>query len=118
VVQSVLRQDIKVAGVRYQVEAFTNAAPDSRCELCYGWGHIETKCSNKPKCGNCSGNHRTSDHKCNVVGCTAKLTSLCGHTLEKCPNCRGNHIAFSSRCAKKTKAARAGQQSGTTATAR
>jgi len=44
---------------------------------------------------------RTNDHKCNVVGCTAKQGSLCGHRLEKCPNFKGNHIAFSSRCMKK-----------------
>jgi len=68
-------------------------------------------CSSKPKCGYCSGHHRTSDHKCNVVGCIAKQGSLCGHTLEKCPNCKGNHIAFSSRCVKKREATKAARQS-------
>jgi hypothetical protein len=109
--QKLIKKGIKAAGVWYRVEAFTNAGPDSRCELCCGWGHIESKCGSKPKCGYCSGNHRTSDHKCNVVGCMAKQGSLCGHTLEKCPNCKGNHIAFSSRCAKKTEAAKAARQS-------
>jgi len=37
--------------------------------------------------------------------------SLCGHTLEKCRNRKGNHIAFSSKCAKKTEATKAAQQS-------
>ena len=46
-----------------------------------------------------------------MVGCTAKQGSLCSLTLEKCPNCKGNHIAFSNRCAKKAKAARAPWQS-------
>ena len=90
---------------------YTNEGPDSRCELCCGWGHIENKCGSKPKCGYCSGHHQTSDHKSNVVGCTAKLGSLCGHTLEKCPNCNGNHIAFSSRCVKKPEATEAARQS-------
>jgi len=117
VAQNSMKNVIKAAGVWHRVEAFTSAGPDSRCELCCGWGHIETKCGNKPKCGYCSGNHQTSDHKCNVVGCTAKQRSLCGHTLERCPNCKGNHIAFSSRCAKKSEAARAARQSRKTGTA-
>jgi len=115
--QSIIKKGMKVAGVWYRVEAFTNVGPDSRCELCCGWGHIENKCGNKPKSGYCSGIHRTIDHKCNVVGCTVRQGSLCGHTLEKCPNCRGNHIAFSSRGAKKTEAARAARQSRKTGTA-
>jgi hypothetical protein len=116
VTQSLIKKGIKVAGVWYRVEAFMNAGPDSRCELCCGWGHIEDKCGNKPKCGYCSGNHRTSNHKCNVVGCAAQQGSLCGHTREKCPNCRANHIAFSSRCAKKSEVFRAVGQSRKTGT--
>ena len=116
VAQSLFRRGIKAPGVWYRVEAFTNAGPDSRCELCCGWGHIENKCGNKPKCGYCSSNHRASDHKCNLVGCAAKQGSLCGHTLEMCPNCRAIHIAFSSRCAKKSEAFRVARQSGKTGT--
>jgi len=37
--------------------------------------------------------------------------------VEKCPNCEGNHIAFSSRCAKKSEAAKAARQSRKTGTA-
>jgi len=109
--QVLCRKGIKAAGVWLRVETYTNAGPDSRCELCCGRGHIENKCGSKPTCGYCAGHHRTNDHKCNVVGCTAKPGSLCCHRLEKCPNCRGNHIAFSNRCAKKTEAARAARQS-------
>jgi hypothetical protein len=47
----------------------------------------------------------------------AKQGSLCGHTLENCPNCKGNYIAFSSRCAKKSEAAKAARQSRKTDTA-
>jgi len=110
VAPGLVKKLIEAAGVWYRVEMYTNAGPDSRCELCCGWGHIENKCGSKPKCGYCSGQHRTSDHKCNVVGCTAKQRSLCSHTLEKSPNCKGNHIAFSSRCVKKTEAAEAARQ--------
>ena len=108
--QGLVKKGIKAAGVWYRVETYTNAGPDSRCELCCGWGHIENKCSNEPPCGYCSGYHRTSDHKCDVVGCKAKPGSLCGHTLEKCPNCKGNHIAFSNRSVKKAEAARAARR--------
>jgi hypothetical protein len=105
------KKGIKTAGVWYRIEIYTNADPDSRCELCWGWGHIENKSSREPLCGYCSGHHRTSDHSCNVVGCMAKLRSLCGHTMEKCPNCKGHHIAFSNRGAKKSEPARAARQS-------
>jgi hypothetical protein len=96
---------------------YTNDGPDTRCVLCCGRGHIENKCGSKPKCGYCSGHHWTGNHKCNVVGFTAKQGSLCGHTLEKCPNCNRRHNAFSSRCAKKreaTEAARQNRQIGLT----
>jgi hypothetical protein len=76
---------------------YTNEEPDSNCELSCGWGYIKTMYGSKPKCDYCSMQHRTSDHKCNVVGCTAIEGSLCGHTLEKYTNCKGNYIAFSSR---------------------
>jgi hypothetical protein len=106
-----IKQGIKASGVWYRVEAFMNAGPDSRCQLCCGWGHLENKCGSKPKCGYCSGNHRKSDHKCNVVWCMAKHGSLCGHMLEECPNCKGNDIAFSSRCVKKSEGAKGVRQS-------
>ena len=108
--ERLIKKGIKAAGVWYHVMAFTNTGTGSRCELCCRWGHLENKCSNKPKCGYCSGNDRTSDHKWNVVGCMVKQGSLCGHTLEKCPNCKGNYITFSSRCAKKSEAARVARQ--------
>jgi len=47
--QSLIQKGIKAAGVWYRVEAFTNAAPNTRCELCCGRGHIENKCRSKPK---------------------------------------------------------------------
>jgi len=87
VAQGLIEKGIKVTGVWYRVEPYTNTGLDSRCELCCGWGHIENKFSNKPTCGYCSGHHRRSDHKGNVVGCTVKQGSLCSHSLEKCPNC-------------------------------
>jgi len=88
-----------------------HGGPDSRCEHCGGCGHTENKSGCKPKCGYYSRHHLTSDHKFNVVGCTAKQGSPCGYTLEKRPHCKGNCIVFSSRCVKKTIATDAAQQS-------
>jgi len=65
--QSIVMEGIKAVGVGNQVEKYMNEEPDSRCELCCGWGYIESKCGRKPKCGYCSGHHQTSNHKCNVV---------------------------------------------------
>jgi len=104
VAQRPIDKGINKAGVWYWVEPFTNVGPDSGCEHCCRWGHMESKCSDKPTCGYCSGPHRTCTHQCNVVGRIAKQGSLCGHTEEKCPNCKGNHVAFSSRYAKKAEA--------------
>jgi len=106
VAQCVIKKGINAAGVWYRLEAFTHVGLNSRCELCCRWGHIENKCGSKPMFSYCSGHHWKSDHKCNVVGCTAKQGSLCGHTLEKCPNYKGNYIVLSSRCVKKSKAAK------------
>jgi hypothetical protein len=79
---SLVKQGIQGAGVWYRVETYTNQGPDTQCVLSFGWGHIENKCSSKHKWGICAGHHRTSDNKCNVVGCTAKQGSLRGHTGE------------------------------------
>jgi hypothetical protein len=114
--QSVIKKDITAVGTWYGAKVFPNAGPDIWWELCCGWGHIENKCGNMPKCGYCSGTQRTSNHRCNEVGFMSKQASFCCHTLEKCPNCKGNHIAFSSRCAKKSKDAKAAWHSRKTGT--
>ena len=82
-----VNKGVIAAGVRYEVEPYTNAGPVSLCELCCGWGHIESKCSHhQPKCGYCAGPHQSSKHRCNVVRCASKQGTVCSHTQEKCPN--------------------------------
>ena len=44
VVQNLVKKGIKVVGVWYRVETYTNERPDSRCHLRCAWGHIENKC--------------------------------------------------------------------------
>jgi len=59
VAQGQVNIGVIAAGVRYKIETYTNAGPDSLCELCCGWGHIEGKCSHyQPKCSYCAGPHR------------------------------------------------------------
>jgi hypothetical protein len=101
VAQSLVKKGIKAVGLCYQVETYMNEGHDSRRKLRCGRGDIVNKCGRMQKCGYCSGHHWTSDHKCSVVGCTAKQGSLCGHMLEKCPNCKANHITITIRCGKK-----------------
>jgi hypothetical protein len=112
VAQRLLNKGIIAAGERYKVELYMNAGPNSLCELCCGWGHIESKCSHHQlKYGYWAGPHRSSEHRCNLVGCASKQGAVCGHTQEKCPNCKGNHIAFSGKYAKKIEAITMARQS-------
>jgi len=110
VARSLVKEGIKAVGVWYRVELFMTAASHSRCEHCCVWGHIGSKCCGKPMCSDWSGPNRTSDHKCTVVGCTAKQGARCGHTQGKCPNNSSNHIAFSSRCGKMADVTRAARE--------
>jgi len=110
VARRLVKEAIKEAGVRYRVKPFTKADPERWREHCGGRPHIGRKCSGKPMCGYGSGPRRTSDHKCKVVGCTAKQAALCLLTQEKCLNCRGNHIVFCSRCAQTTEVTRAARE--------
>jgi hypothetical protein len=110
--QRLVNKGVGAAGVRYKVEPYTNAGPNSFCELCCRCGHIESKCSHpQPKCGYCAGPHRSSKHRCNVVGCASKQGAVCSHTQEKFPNCKGNHIAFSGKCANEIEAITMARQS-------
>jgi len=68
VAQSLVKIVIQAAGACYGDETYTDQVPDSRCEPFCGWGHMENKCNRNSECGYCSGHHRISDHKCNVVG--------------------------------------------------
>jgi hypothetical protein len=70
--KGLVKMGIKVVGVWYRVKTDMNAGRDSRCELCCGWGLIDSICDGKSTFDYWLGHHQTSEHKCNVVGCTAK----------------------------------------------
>jgi len=104
--EKVLTGGLRAAGVKYDVEKFMNAGPDSFCGVCSRWGHVESKCGSlkMPACMLCAGRHLTKDHKCNVVGCKANAGQNCAHNVDKCVNCKGNHIAKANCCVKKQEA--------------
>jgi hypothetical protein len=104
--EKVLKGGLRVAGVKYDVERFVTAGPDSFCGVCSRWGHVQAKCGalKMPACMWCVGQHLTKDHKCNVVGCKANAGQNCAHTVDKCVNCKGNHIAKANVCVKKQEA--------------
>jgi len=104
--EKVLKGGLRAAGVKYDVEKFVNAGPDSFCGVCSRWGHVDVKCGSlkMPACMLCAGRHLTKDHKCNVVGCKANAGQNCAHNVDKCVNCKGNHIAKANCCVKKQEA--------------
>jgi len=104
--EKVLKGGLRAAGVKYDVERFVNAGPDSFCGVCSRWGHVDAKCGSlkMPACMLCAGRHLTKDHKCNVVGCKANAGQNCTHNVDKCVNCKGNHLAKANCCVKKQEA--------------
>lgn len=49
--QSVVSNGVTASGKQYKVEPYTSAGPDSLCEYCCRWGHIESKCNHNPFSG-------------------------------------------------------------------
>lgn len=60
-----------------------NQAKPTQCHNCQMFGHGASRCKVKTFCGNCAGNHKTSD---------------CNSTVQKCINCKGNHKSMSLEC--------------------
>jgi len=114
--EKVLKGGLRVAGVKYDVERFMTAGPDSFCAVCTRWGHVEAKCGalKMPVCMLCAGRHLTKDHKCNVVGCQANAGQNCNHDVDKCVNCKGHRIAKANVCVKKQEAIKTAREESRT----
>ena len=56
--QRLVTKGVTAAGVQYKVEGYINADPDSLCEPCCRWGHIQSKCNHQPMCGYCTRPHQ------------------------------------------------------------
>jgi len=101
--ENVFKGGFRAAGIKYHVEKFINARPDSFCGTGSRWGHVEAECGSlkMPACMLCTGKHLTKHHKCNVVSCKANAGQTSTHTVNKCVNFKGNHIAKANSCVKK-----------------
>jgi hypothetical protein len=105
-----------IGGIRYTVDRYIAAGPDSMCEICCGWGHLQSKCAmpTMPRCAYCAGKHKTDAHQCPMTGCQAKAGQNCKHTKEQCANCKGTHGARSRECPlKKAAVAKAREERAT-----
>jgi hypothetical protein len=99
-----LLREIWVAGNRFQAELYVTSRADSLCTICSRWGHSEFRChSRTPGCGICAGEHRTAEHRCEVVTC-GRQGGACPHTEVKCVNCGGGHLVQDGRCRAKVAA--------------
>jgi hypothetical protein len=99
-----LLKEIWVAGNRFQAEHYVPSKADTLCPICSRWGHSEFRChSRKPACGICAGDHRTTEHRCEVTTCGAQARA-CGHVTAKCPNCGEQHQVQDRRCGAKAQA--------------
>lgn len=52
----------------------------------------------------CTGAHKVENHKCGVIGYTAKIGKICTYVTSKCANCEGNHQATAFKCPAKLRA--------------
>jgi hypothetical protein len=81
--------------VKYDVQIFINAGPDSFCGVCSRWGHGEGKSGalKMPACTWCAGEHVSNDHKCTIVDCKVNAGNNCTHNVDNCVHCKGGHIS-------------------------
>jgi hypothetical protein len=101
VVKKLVKEGVRVCGLRYRVELYLEERPDSQCDKCARWGHIESNCPTGPamvRCNLCAERHRTADHVSEVPSCKAGQGQLCVHVEIKCPNCKGKHLGMSRQC--------------------
>lgn len=92
--ERVCKMGMRAAGKLYRTERWIVSGPGTLCSICSQWGHAALKCPspNSPRCTYCAGNHRTSQHQCDILGCHANslLGEKCGHLKPKCPLCKIN----------------------------
>jgi hypothetical protein len=82
-----LQRGISIAGLPHKALPFLPSNKDTLCGKCCRWGHSTYNCNEEPRCGVCSGPHKTTTHKCDKPECTASIGTKCKHQTYKCPNC-------------------------------
>ncbi len=91
---------LRFGGTLKVIEKYWEAGPLSICMSCTGIGHDRLGgCDNRGvQCMICAGAHMVENHKCGVIGRTAKIGKICTHIIPKCANCGGNHQATAFKC--------------------
>jgi hypothetical protein len=61
-----IRNRLYIAGISVRVEKLHSVAPTTQCQICQGFGHLDTYCRKDPICRLCAGSHSTKQHRCNT----------------------------------------------------
>ena len=92
-------------GYNHKVDRFWEIGLGKICPRCCEYGHIIYKaCKAAPKCYICAGAHDALEHKCPIIGCSARTGKPCVHLPIKCIHCKGAHMATSVYCPKRKQA--------------
>ncbi|KAF1982793.1 hypothetical protein K402DRAFT_339679, partial [Aulographum hederae CBS 113979] len=54
-----IRNKVYIAGISARVEKMYSTSVNAQCRQCQGFGHLESRCRNAPKCQLCGENHPT-----------------------------------------------------------
>jgi hypothetical protein len=95
----ILQRGLCICGRHHAVETFLEEMPDSLCEKCCRWGHIEPNCKNELRCLGCGGGLRIAEHDYRTPGCDITGFVCIRHGEKRCPNCKGPHQGNSCDCA-------------------
>ena len=74
-----IRKGIVIGAELFEAKLYNNSLEMKQCFKCYGWGHTQTACGRRERCGECAGNHPTKE-------CTKERVS--------CVNCGKEHRAW------------------------
>ena len=99
--EKVAKNGIRLGGRLRATAYFIEKRDEILCTKCGKKGHTTNSCEAQPndiRCVLCAGNHIVREHKCNVIGCNAKVGQACAHTIIKCCNCGAAHAANSTAC--------------------
>jgi hypothetical protein len=93
--QEACRRGVVFEAQYFDVEPYYAATQVRRCYKCHKFGHIARYCSNRARCGCCSGvAHEGGEANCPEKGEGGR---------KKCVNCRGDHPAWDRGCPVATK---------------
>lgn len=71
----IIKYSIWFGGERHRDNDFVEISTDTLCSTCCHWDHITLQCLNadRSKCQLCAELYMTTNHKCKMLGCTARM---------------------------------------------